>query len=80
MACNSLYFASTDSLFEPYYKKGSVVLPFVCEPPRELYTLLTGNDPCCYSFRTNIYTYNSAFTFTSVSYKKDERINFSGGI
>ena len=56
------------------------MLPLIREPPRELYTLLTGDDPRCRSFRANIRAYNSAFAFTSVSYKKDGRINFTGGI
>jgi hypothetical protein len=79
-ACNALHFAFTDGLFEPCCKKGDVVLPLIREPPRELYTLLTGDDPRCRSFRANIRAYNSAFAFTSVSYKKDGRINFTGGI
>jgi hypothetical protein len=57
-----------------------VILPPVREPPPYLIYLLTGDDPLCRSFRTNIRAYNYALAFTSVSYKKDARIDFSGGI
>ncbi|KIM99048.1 hypothetical protein OIDMADRAFT_126688, partial [Oidiodendron maius Zn] len=66
--------------FKSCYKKSDTVLPLIHKPLRELYTLLIGNDLHCCSFRTNIRAYNSAFAFTSVSYKKDERINFIDGI
>ena len=57
-----------------------MVLPPVREPPPYLRYLFTGDDPLCHSFRTHIRAYNCAFAFTSVSYQKDTRIDFSGGI
>jgi hypothetical protein len=57
-----------------------VILPPVREPPPYLIYLLTGDDPLCRSFRTNIRAYNCALAFTFVSYKKDARIDFSGNI
>ena len=61
-------------------KKGDVVLLLIREPPLYLKYLLTGDDPIYYNFCKNIYVYNCAFTFTSISYKKDTQINFLGGI
>lgn len=57
IACYALHFASTDSLFRPYCKKGIAMLLPIRELPRKLYTLLTGNDPRCRSFRTNIHSF-----------------------
>ncbi len=74
-ACNALHFQSTDGIFEPCYKKGDVILPPIRKPPEYLYALLTGDDPRCHAFRAHFRAYNYAFTFTSVSYKKDARID-----
>ena len=79
-ACGALYFSSTDGLFEPCYKKGDVTLPRIREPPPYLSYLFMGDDPLCRGFQTNIRAYNCAFAFTSISYKKDTRIDFSCGI
>jgi hypothetical protein len=79
-ACSALYFRSADGLFVPCCKKGDVVLPSIREPPPYLKYLLTGDDPLCRSFRTNLRVYNCAFAFTSVSYKKDTRVSSLAGI
>jgi hypothetical protein len=57
-----------------------VALPLIRKPPPYLSYLFTGDDPLCRAFRTNIRAYNCAFAFTSISYKKDTRIDFSRGI
>jgi hypothetical protein len=64
----------------PCCKKGDVTLPSIREPPPYLKYLLTDDDQLCRSFRTNLRAYNCAFAFTSVSYKKDTRIDYAGGI
>jgi hypothetical protein len=79
-AYSALHFASTDGRFKPCYKKGDIILPPVCEPFLYLIYLLTGDDPLCYSFCTNIRAYNCALAFTFISYKKDARIDFFSGI
>ncbi|PMD18326.1 hypothetical protein NA56DRAFT_577463, partial [Hyaloscypha hepaticicola] len=80
MACGALHFSLSDSLFEPCYKKGDIVLSPIREPPLYLYYLFTGNDPLYRAFQTNIRVYNCAFAFTLIGYKKDMRIDFSCGI
>ncbi|PMD49994.1 uncharacterized protein K444DRAFT_711266 [Hyaloscypha bicolor E] len=77
IACGALYFGYTDDCFEAYCKKGDVILPLIRKPPLYLSYLFTGNNPLCRAFRTNIRAYNYAFAFTSISYKKDTRIDFS---
>jgi hypothetical protein len=79
-ACGALHFYPTDDAFEACCKKGDVVLPPIREPPPYLYYLFTSDDPLCRAFQTNIRAYNCAFAFTSISYKKDTRIDFSRGI
>ena len=80
-ACNALHFQFTGGFSEPCCKKGDVVLPPIRKPPAYLYALLTGDDPRCHAFRTHFRAYNCAFAFTSVSYKKDTRIDPAmGGI
>jgi hypothetical protein len=79
-ACGAFHFYLADDVFEACCKKGDVALPRIREPPPYLSYLFTGDDPLCRGFRTNIRAYNCAFAFTSISYKKDTRIDFSRGI
>ena len=66
--------------FEGCCKKGDVVLDRLRPPPDYLRSLYTEGDPLSQAFRNNIRAYNCALAFTSISYNKDKRINFSGGI
>jgi hypothetical protein len=79
-ACGALHFCPTDNVFVACCKKGDVILPRIREPPPYLSYIFTGDDPLCRAFRANIRAYNCALAFTSISYKKDTRINFSRGI
>ena len=46
-------------------------------PPPFLKALLEGDDPPARGFRKNIWAYNSALAFTSISYNKDARTDLS---
>jgi hypothetical protein len=77
IACGALHFGHINDRFEACYKKGNMALPLIRKPLLYLSYLFTGNDPLCRAFRTNIRAYNCTFAFTSISYKKDTRIDFS---
>ena len=61
------------SVFESCCKKGTVKLDAFHEPPSELQDLLLDDSPRGKAFREHIRQYNSALTFTSLGYKKDDR-------
>ncbi|KAG9231345.1 hypothetical protein BJ875DRAFT_383147, partial [Amylocarpus encephaloides] len=78
--CEALHFYPSDDVFEPCCKNGDVTLPQIREPPPYLKYFFTGDDLLRRAFWTNIRTYNCAFAFISISYKKDTRIGFSRGV
>ena len=61
-----------DHVFESCCKKGSVKLDAFQPPPAVLRNLLLNDSPRGVAFRQNIRQYNSALTFTSLGYKKDD--------
>lgn len=61
-------------------KRGDVELLPLQEPPEPLRMLLTSQGAQARLFRKNIRSYNSALSFTSVSYQKDNRLQGAGGI
>src|SRR5271170_804225 len=67
--------ASTKSAprFSKCCKEGAVKLPPVREPPEELREVYTSQEPSAVEFRKNIRHYNSAMSFTSLSYQVDNR-------
>ena len=61
------------AVFESCCKKGTVKLNAFHESPPELRNLLLDDSPRGKAFREQIRQYNSALTFTSLGYKKDDR-------
>ncbi len=72
--------AAVNKEFELCCKKGDAILEYLRPPPAVLRALLEGDNPRARSFRQYIRAYNSALTFTSVSYTKDTRIDLTRGV
>jgi hypothetical protein len=77
-ACEARHWAA--ELFKSCCKKGDVNLPRLSNPPRFIWKLFTDLDTDSRAFRQSVRSYNLALAFTSVSYKKDLRIDQSRGI
>jgi hypothetical protein len=67
-------------LFESCCKKGDVHLEPLKGIPPYLRTLFESQTPNGQHFCQNVRSYNNALAFTSVSYTKDTRIDFSTGV
>lgn len=65
--------------YESCCKKGSIVLPFFRSVPPPLAMLLRSPAAAAKAFRLNIRRYNSALTFTSMIYRKDDRKELKRG-
>jgi hypothetical protein len=85
--CSALYFVQEAVapkqerlMFENCCKKGDVHLEPLKGVPPYLRNLYESQSPNRQHFRQNIRSYNSALAFTSVSYTKDTRIDFSTGV
>ena len=61
--------------FESYYKKGSVKLDALPEPPEPLRNLLCLNESPARRFQSQIRQYNTALSYTSCSYTPDPRLH-----
>jgi hypothetical protein len=80
-SCNALHWmaeklshsSKTAPRFGKCCKEGAVKLPPVQGPPEELRELYTSQEPSAVDFRKNIRHYNSAMSFTSLSYQVDSR-------
>jgi len=85
--CTALHFiqeavASTQErlMFKSCCKKGDVSLELLKGIPPYLQSLYESQSSNGQHFCQNIRSYNNALAFTSVSYTKDTRINFSTGV
>ena len=58
---------------------GKVKIPYLCDTPPLLATLLDGNNDICKEYRRNIRHYNNMFGFTSMGAKLDSSVNDGGG-
>ena len=67
-------------MFESCCKKGDAYLDPLKGVPPYLRSLYESQSPNGQHFRQNIRSYNNALAFTSVSYTKDTRIDFSAGV
>jgi hypothetical protein len=73
-------YPQSHELYESCCKKGAVNLPLLKPVPAYLRSLYEAQDACGRAFRQRIRSYNSALTFTSVSYNNDTRLDLSRGI
>ena len=64
-----------DISFESCYKKGSVKLDALPEPPEPLRNLLCLNESPARRFQSQIRQYNTALSYTSCSYTPDPRLH-----
>ncbi|CZT06982.1 uncharacterized protein RAG0_12553 [Rhynchosporium agropyri] len=72
--------AVADGQFKLCCKKGDAILENLRAPPGVLMRLLDHKDPRGPEFYKHIRSYNSALSFTSVSARKEDRIDTSRGI